>query len=151
LPNWTEPKEKQFACLIHEDEQRTLCLMFNAGPDAVDFSLPPVLPVARWHLAVDTSREAPKDLFAAGEEPLWEDPHTYHVSPRSSAYCWLEERNCQMRQTVDGGQMKKGILKQHFRGKYATSFSRTYRGLLFSGRKSLTRIWSRWRKNRCYA
>ena len=85
LPNWADPKEKQFACLIHEDEQRALCLMFNAGADAVDFGLPPVLPGARWHLAVDTSREAPQDLFAAGEEPLGEDPQTYHLSPRSSA------------------------------------------------------------------
>jgi glycogen operon protein len=84
-PNWTNPKEKQFACLVHEDEQRALCLMFNAGADAVDFRLPPALPEARWHLAVDTSREAPQDLFAAGEEPLWEDRQTYHLSPRSSA------------------------------------------------------------------
>ena len=44
LPNWTDPKEKQFACLIHEDEQCALCLMFNAGADAVDFRLPPVPP-----------------------------------------------------------------------------------------------------------
>jgi isoamylase len=85
LPNWADPKEKQFACLIHEDEQSALCLMFNAGADAVDFGLPPVLPGARWHLAVDTSREAPQDLFAEGEEPRWEDPHTYPLSPRSSA------------------------------------------------------------------
>ena len=47
LPNWFDPKEKQFACLIHEDEQRALFLMFNAGTDAVDFALPPVLPGAR--------------------------------------------------------------------------------------------------------
>jgi len=85
LPNWADPKEKQFACLIHEDEQRALCLMFNAGTDAVVFSLPPVPPGARWHLAVDTAHEAPQDLFAAGEEPLLEDPQTYHLSPRSSA------------------------------------------------------------------
>lgn len=84
LPNWADPKEKQFACLIHEDEQSALFLMFNAGVDAVDFGLPPVLPGARWHLAVDTSREAPQDLFTAGEEPLWEDSQTYHLSPRSS-------------------------------------------------------------------
>ena len=84
-PNWSDPKEKQFACLIHEDEQRALFLMFNAGTDAVDFSLPPVLPGTRWHLAVDTSCEAPQDLFAAGEEPLLEDPQTYHLNPRSSA------------------------------------------------------------------
>jgi isoamylase len=85
LPKWADPKEKQFACLIHEDGQRALCLMFNAGADTVDFGLPSVLPGARWHLAVDTSRESPQDLFVAGEEPLWEDPQTYRLPPRSSA------------------------------------------------------------------
>jgi len=85
LPNWADPKEKQFACLIHEDARRALCLMFNAGADAVEFGLPPVPPGARWHLAVDTSCQAPQDLFAAGEEPLWEDPKTYPLGPRSSA------------------------------------------------------------------
>ncbi|MGO9113241.1 MAG: glycogen debranching protein GlgX [Thermoguttaceae bacterium] len=85
FPNWADPKEKQFACLIYEDEQRALYLMFNAGADAVDFGLPPALPGARWHLAVVTSREAPQDMFTAGEEPLWEDTQTYHLSPRSSA------------------------------------------------------------------
>ena len=84
LPNWAEPKEKHLGCLIQEDERRALCLMFNAGADAVDFRLPAVPPGARWHLAVDTSRAAPQDLFATGEEP-WEDPQTYHLSPRSSA------------------------------------------------------------------
>jgi glycogen operon protein len=85
LPNWADPKARQFACLIQEDEHYALCLMFNAGADAVDFALPPVLPGARWHLSVDTSRETPQDLSAAGEEPLCEDPQTYRLSPRSSA------------------------------------------------------------------
>jgi glycogen operon protein len=85
LPNWTDPKEKQFACLIPEDEQSALCLMVNAGTDAVDFGLPPAPPGARWHVAVDTSRQAPQDLSAADEEPLCEDPRTYRLSPRSSA------------------------------------------------------------------
>jgi isoamylase len=66
LPNWTEPKEKRFGCLIHEDEQSALFLMFNAGVDALDFDLPPVSPGFRWRLAVDTSRETPQDLFTAG-------------------------------------------------------------------------------------
>ena len=56
---------------------------FNADADAVDFGLP-ILPGARWPLAVDTSREAPEDLIAAGEEPLWEDSKTYRLSPRTS-------------------------------------------------------------------
>jgi glycogen operon protein len=85
LTNWADPKEKQFACLIHEDEQRVLYLMFNAGVDAVDFRLPTVLPGFRWYLAVDTSGKAPRDLFAEGEEPLWKDSQTYHLSPRSGA------------------------------------------------------------------
>jgi glycogen operon protein len=100
LPHWSDLKEKQFACLIHEDEQSALCLMFNAGTDAVSFGLPPILPGARWHLAVDTSHEAPQDLFAAGEEPLWEDPQTYHLSPRSSAILLARGTNCQRRQTA---------------------------------------------------
>jgi glycogen operon protein len=85
LPNWSDPNSKQFACLIHEDQRNSLYLMFNAWAEAADFGLPPVLPGLRWHQAVDTSRESPHDLFAAGEEPPWEDPHTYHLSPHSSA------------------------------------------------------------------
>jgi len=46
--------------------------MFNAGAEAVDFRFPPTMSAAQWHLAVDTSGEAPQDLFAPGEEPLWE-------------------------------------------------------------------------------
>lgn len=100
LPNWADPKEKQFACLIHEDEQSELYLMFNAGSDAVDFGLPPAPPGARWHLAVDTSREAPQDLFAAGEELPWENPHTYRLSPRSSAILLARCPNCQKTHTA---------------------------------------------------
>ncbi len=84
LPNWTDPKEKQFACLIQEGERNALYLMFNAGANAVDFRLPPLLPDTRWHLAADTSHEAPQDMFAKGEEPLWEDTHTYRLAPQSS-------------------------------------------------------------------
>jgi isoamylase len=85
LPDWEDPKEKQFACLIHEDEQSALYLMFNAGSDAIDFGLPPLPPQAQWYLAVDTAREEPGDMFVAGEEPLWENPQTYQLSPRTSA------------------------------------------------------------------
>ncbi|MGB9434935.1 MAG: hypothetical protein WBQ89_22010, partial [Candidatus Acidiferrum sp.] len=85
LPNWADPKEKQFACLIHEGEQRALYMMFNAGADAADFSLPTSLPGTQWHLAVDTSRSTTQDLCVVGEEALLEDPLTYRLSPRSSA------------------------------------------------------------------
>ncbi len=85
LPAWEDPKEKQLACLIHENGKHALYLMFNAGDDAADFALPPALPGTRWHLAVDTSRKTPQDLFAAGEEPPLEDTRIYHLPPRSSA------------------------------------------------------------------
>ena len=83
-PDWSDSKAKQFACLIHEEEQHVLFLMFNAGVDAVDFRLPPLAQGTRWHQAVDTTCEAPQDLFTPGAEPLWEDPHTYPLGPRSS-------------------------------------------------------------------
>ena len=100
LPDWTNPKEKQFAGLIHEDEQSALYLMFNAGTDAVDFGLPSAPPGARWHLAVDTARESPQDLFAAGEEPLWEDPQTYHLCPRSSVILLARGTNYQRQKSA---------------------------------------------------
>jgi glycogen operon protein len=85
LPNWTDPKEKQFACLIQEEEQRALCLMFNADANTADFRLPPMPSGAQWHLAVDTFGQTPRDLFAVGEEPLLQYPQTYLLKPRSSA------------------------------------------------------------------
>ena len=94
LPKWTDPKEKHFACLIHEDEQRALFLMFNAGADAVDFHLPPITHGAQWHLAVDTFGETPHDLFAAGKEPLLKYPQTYLVKPRSSAILLARKPEC---------------------------------------------------------
>ncbi len=84
LPDWADPKEKQFACLIHEGKQSALYLMFNAGDDALDFTLPPVAQGARWHQAVDTARDSPQDLFAAGDELLCSDQQTYRLGSRSS-------------------------------------------------------------------
>jgi glycogen operon protein len=84
-PNWFDPGEKQFACLIHEGGQSALCLMFNAGGDAVDFHLPSLPPASQWVLAADTSRDAPCDLFDPGEEPLCEDREAYRLNPKSSA------------------------------------------------------------------
>jgi isoamylase len=100
LPNWADPKEKQFACLIHENGQ-ALYLMFNAGTDAIDFGLPSVLPGTRWYLAVDTSHESPQDLFAAGEEPLWENPQAYQLSPRSSVILLVRGTNGKRWQTQE--------------------------------------------------
>ena len=85
LPNWADPRCKTLACLIHENGQDRLYLMFNAATRETDFGLPTLPQGFRWHLAVDTSRLAPQDLFAAGEEALVDDSKTYHVEARSSA------------------------------------------------------------------
>ena len=84
LPNWNDPKARQFACLIQEDEKHAIYLMFNADFSEVNFNLPPLLLGTQWHLAVDTSREAPEDLFAAGREPVLENAQNYRLNPRSS-------------------------------------------------------------------
>jgi len=85
LPDWDDREQNRFACLIHEEQQGKLLMMFNAGTDAVDFVLPPAPGGSRWHLAADTSRVSPRDIFAAGTEPLLEDTKTYRMSPRASA------------------------------------------------------------------
>ena len=84
-PNWADPKGKEFACLILENGQDRLYMMFNAGQEETDFGLPPLPPGCRWHLAVDTSRSAPQDLSAAGEETLLDNSTAYHLKARSSA------------------------------------------------------------------
>jgi len=85
LPHWTDPREKQLACLVYENDHQALYLMFNAGAEVVDFYLPPMPNGARWHLAADTSHEVPEDLYAAGDEPLLDHWQTYHLGPQSSA------------------------------------------------------------------
>ena len=84
-PNWADPKEKQLACLIHENGQDRLFLMFNAGAEETDYGLPPLALGYRWRLAIDTSRPVPQDLSAAGEETLLDNSTTYHVEACSTA------------------------------------------------------------------
>jgi len=84
-PNWADPQEKQIACLVREDKQRLLFLMFNASERQVDFKLPTAIPETRWCLVVDTFLEPPKGFFTAGKETLVENQQIYHLNPRSSA------------------------------------------------------------------
>ena len=84
LPNWWDPQAKQLACLVHEDGPNALYLMFNAGTEACAFRLPAAPGSVHWCLAVDTSREAPQDLFPPGQEPLLEPSLTYAVGPHTS-------------------------------------------------------------------
>jgi glycogen operon protein len=100
LPNWTDPNGKALGSLIREDEANALWLMFNAGADAVDFLLPAAPSGARWHLAVDTTRATPRDLHAAGEEPLWKDPRSYLLGPQSCAILLARTANRRSRRAL---------------------------------------------------
>ena len=58
--------------------------MFNAGAEAVAFHVPPPPHGAQWRLAVDTSHDAPRDVFDAGDEPLVDQSQAYPLSARAS-------------------------------------------------------------------
>jgi isoamylase len=94
LPAWADPREKRLACLIHEAGGGALYLMFNAGADPASFRLPPASDGKRWHLAVETGAESPRDLFEPGEEPLFDAAGPYPAAPRSAAILVQRKASC---------------------------------------------------------
>jgi glycogen operon protein len=85
LPNWADSRRKELACMIHESGRDALFLMFNASTNGIDFGLPGLPQGFRWHLAVDTSRSTPQDLFTGGEEMAVDRSKPYNLEARSSA------------------------------------------------------------------
>jgi isoamylase len=85
MPDWFDPKQKNFACLIQENAQPALLLMFNAGVTDGDFQLPPLPKGSHWHLAVDTSLPTPHDFFVAGAQARVDHSQAYRLQQRSSA------------------------------------------------------------------
>jgi glycogen operon protein len=84
-PDWADPRQKSFACLILGQAEPDLFLLFNADTRSVDFDVP-VLPAGKvWRLAVDTSGTAPNDLFDPGKEPSMQGKIGFRLEPRSSA------------------------------------------------------------------
>jgi glycogen operon protein len=84
-PGWMDPRQKSFACLILGQSEPGLFLMFNADSRSIDFSIPAYPGKKIWRLAVDTSRTAPEDLYAAGKEPSMQGQISFRVESRSSA------------------------------------------------------------------
>jgi len=84
-PDWTDARQKSFACLILGQTEPDLFLMFNADSKPVDFSIPALPGRKIWRLAADTSRTAPDDFFEASQEPSLEGQISFRVEPRSSA------------------------------------------------------------------
>jgi isoamylase len=84
-PDWADPRQKSFACLILGQAEPDLFILFNADSRSVDFYLP-ALPAGKiWRLAVDTSRTAPEDLFESGKEPSMQGQISFRLEPRSSS------------------------------------------------------------------
>ena len=86
LPNWFDPAEKRLGCLIFGDQEGEpdLCLLFNASPEPVRFSLPQAPEGCRWHLSADTARPGPEDIFPSRAGPLLPDQAQYRMEGRSS-------------------------------------------------------------------
>jgi glycogen operon protein len=84
IPEWTDQRQKSFACLILGQTEPDLFLMFNADTRPVDFSIPALPSNKIWHLAVDTSRSAPDDFYEPGKEPSLQGQISFRVEPRSS-------------------------------------------------------------------
>jgi isoamylase len=84
-PDWLDPQQRSLACFIFGREAADLLLVFNAAREPVDFSIPPAAEDRAWHLSVDTSRPAPKDLFEFGKEPSLQGESKFRAGPRSSA------------------------------------------------------------------
>jgi glycogen operon protein len=79
-PNWFDPREKFIACMVRSPEDADLFLMFNAGSDFIQCTLP----LRCWRIAVDTAQAPPTGVRGLGEERGLENPATYAVQPHSS-------------------------------------------------------------------
>jgi len=84
-PDWADPGQKSFACLLFGQSEPDLFLMFNAGAESVDFAIPAAPENRIWRLSVDTSRRPPEDIYEAGTEPSMQGRGPFRVAARSSA------------------------------------------------------------------
>jgi isoamylase len=56
LPDWNNSRAHELACLIYEEDQTMIYMMFNPGSNDIEFTLPILPPNFFWSLAVDTGR-----------------------------------------------------------------------------------------------
>ncbi len=84
VPQWDDPSARRLCMHIRGGDDPDLCILFNAGPEAMVFVLPTLPEDTRWHLAADTARPSPDDIQEPGNESPLDDPQHYRVDPRSS-------------------------------------------------------------------
>ena len=93
LPDWSDPQGKRLACLIQEDDDVALLLMFNAHAHPIDFRLPALPQGSHWGLAIDTSRATQPDAPAAWGPPGPDKPGVYRLEAHSSAIFLASKHN----------------------------------------------------------
>jgi isoamylase len=84
-PDWLDPRQKSFACLIFAQEDVDLFLIFNAANEPVEFAISAAPGAGAWYLAVDTFRAAPGDFCDPGKELSLRGENVFRAGPRSSA------------------------------------------------------------------
>lgn len=85
LPRWEDPKARTVGCYLPEKDELAIVLLFNAGLDTVDFTLPSLPNDRFWRRKADTSRPSPDDIYPLQQaKPLDQQEH-YTLGPQSSA------------------------------------------------------------------
>lgn len=85
VPDWSDPQQNSLACLIVGSDEPDLLLIFNAGGNAVDFSISLAPGAREWRVVVDTFRSFPEDFVEPGTEPALHLESHFRAGPRSSA------------------------------------------------------------------
>jgi glycogen operon protein len=84
-PEWSRPLTRQVACLLHEEDRGLMYLMFNAGTEAISFTLPEIAKNQDWHIAADTARDGTQDKAQSGGQLERFAAQAYPMAARSSA------------------------------------------------------------------
>jgi glycogen operon protein len=89
-PSW-DTSSRTLGCMIlpRKGEENAsghaLCLMFNAGPSATEFSLPKLSGRGNWYLVMDTSKAPPDDIRPPGKERSLDTRDRYLLEPHAIA------------------------------------------------------------------
>ena len=81
-PDW-DGVRGLLGCVIHEENDTALCLLFNATRETSRFTLP-LSPTNSWYVAIDTSKQAPEDAPNGGDEVVVDSTPAILVEGRTT-------------------------------------------------------------------
>lgn len=84
-PNWFDRRARQLACLIHESSDASICLLFNAAPESVNFQPPATFAQWNWRLAIDTGEDTPAQSGGESAPSLVDATRPLSLLSQSSA------------------------------------------------------------------